>query len=91
MSEYHLEISSELKKELKKIAKKDSSLLTAVNNKVEEIKVSNPDRYKNLNSPLQSLKRVHIDSHFVLLFSVDKNTHTIRLEALKHHDGAYKK
>ena len=56
--------------------------------KAEEI-IQNPDYYKNLRAPLQNWKRVHIDRHFVLTFSVDEETKTITLEDFYHHDNIY--
>ncbi len=50
----------------------------------------NPHRYKNLRAPLNQWKRVHIDKHFVLAFSVDEKTKTVTLEDFDHHDKIYK-
>ena len=58
--------------------------------KKSEESVLNPHRYKNLRSPLGHWKRVHIDKHFVLTFSVDENTKTVILEDFDHHDNIYK-
>ena len=69
------------------IVTKNLTLLIAINKKVEEIRLD-PESYKNLNAPMNNLKRVHIGS-FVLLFSVDDKTKTIVLENLEHHDDAY--
>lgn len=88
MNEYHVEISLNIQKEFKKLKKKNLPLLIAINKKVEEISL-NPRSYKNLNAPLNNLKRVHVGSSFVLLFSVNETTKTITLEYLKHHDDAY--
>lgn len=87
MNKYHVEISPKLQKEFKKLQKKNISQLIAINKKVEEIRL-NPEIYKNLNAPMNNLKRVHIGS-FVLLFSVNENTKTITLEYFEHHDDAY--
>jgi len=40
---------------------------------------------------MQRFKRVHINSHFVLLFSVDENARTVTLEDFGHHDDVYEK
>ena len=56
--------------------------------KAQEI-VINPQHYKNLRAPLQHLKEVHIDAHFVLTFSVDENTKTVTLEDFDHHDKIF--
>ena len=87
MNEYHVAISLKLLKEFKKLKKKNLPLLIAINKKVEEIRLD-PQSYKNLNAPMNNLKRVHVGS-FVLLFSVNETTKTITLEYFEHHDGAY--
>ena len=35
-------------------------------------------------------KRVHIDKHFVLIFSVDEENKIVALEDYDHHDKIYK-
>ena len=46
--------------------------------------------YKNLRAPLQYLKEVHIDKHFVLTFSVDENKKSVTLEDYNHHTKIFK-
>ena len=86
---YELIIKPEIGKILARLAKKESAQVEIILRKVDEI-LQNPRRYKNLRAPLNSWKRVHIDSHFVLLFSVDENAHTVTLEDYNHHDKIYK-
>jgi len=38
----------------------------------------------------KDLKEVHIDKHFVLLFSVDENTKMVTLEEFDHHTKLFK-
>lgn len=57
--------------------------------KAEEI-VENPHRYKHLQAPLNNLKRIHIDKHFVLIFSVNEESKTVTLENYAYHDDVYK-
>ena len=52
--------------------------------------LKNSHRFKNLRSPLQHLKRVHIDQHFVLTFSVDEISKTVTFEDFDHHDNIYR-
>ena len=87
MNKYHVEISTKLQREFKKLKKKNLTLLIAINKKVEEIRLD-PESYKNLNAPQNNLKRVQIGS-FVLLFSVNDQTKTVTLENFEHHDDAY--
>jgi len=87
MNKYHVEISTKLQREFKKLKKKNLTLLIAINKKVQEIRLD-PESYKNLNAPQNNLKRVQIGS-FVLLFSVNDQTKTVTLENFEHHDDAY--
>ena len=60
-----------------------------VEKKIVQIASSDPlaiQHYKNLRSPLNDYKRVHIGS-YVLLFRVQ--TESIIFEALEHHDQVY--
>jgi len=72
-----------------KLAKRNPKQLEIIHKKIEEIK-ENPQHYKNLRKPLQNLKRVHINSNFVMLFSVDETSKTIIIEDYDHHDNIYK-
>lgn len=85
---YDLFIRPELDKEFSKLFKKDRKKYGIIMKKVEEI-LQNPYHYKNLRAPLQHWKRVHIDKHFVLAFSIDENTKTVILEDFEHHDNIY--
>lgn len=84
------EISSKLEKILKKISKKDKKRYEATLKKIDEI-VSNQDieHYKNLSHTMKEFKRVHIDSHFVLVFKFEKKI--IKFEDLQHHDTVYRR
>ena len=86
---YSLLIRPSLDEKLKKLVKKNQKQYEIIMKKAEEI-VENPQRYKNLRVPLQHWKRVHIDKHFVLAFSVDENIEAVTLEDFDHHDNIYK-
>ncbi|KKG70394.1 type II toxin-antitoxin system RelE family toxin [Methanosarcina mazei] len=81
-------IRGKLSKELRKLNKKNHVLFEAILKKADEICI-NPQHYKNLNYPLNKYKRVHIDSNFVLFFSVDEKAQTVTLAKLAHHKDAY--
>jgi YafQ family addiction module toxin component len=87
---YSLDIKPLLRKKLRKIFKRNRLQHEIIFKKVAEI-LQNPQHYKNLRAPMQFLKRVHIDSSFVLTFSVDESTKTITLEDYDHHDNIYQK
>ena len=86
---YNLIIKEELDSKFEKLAKKNKKQLEIISTKVSEI-LENPHRYKNLRAPMNHLKRVHIDKHFVLVFSVDEENNTVTLEDYAHHDDIYK-
>ena len=86
---YSLEIKPELDRKLGKLCKKNRKQYEMIMKKAEEI-VQNPQHYKNLRAPLQHLKEVHIDNHFVLTFSVDESAKTVTLEDFEHHDKIFK-
>ena len=83
---HELEISEELDKKLRKLGKKNRKQLNILDKKVREI-LENPNRYKNLRGDKKGAKRVHIDSHFVLIFEVKDKT--VRLLDYDHHDKIY--
>ena len=89
---YSFERSEKLKRVLGKLFKKDKVRYEATLRKIQEIVSSyDPNRYKNLSYDMKDFKRVHIDSHFVLIFKVDEGKKTIRFEDLQHHDSIYKR
>ncbi|MFO8015489.1 MAG: type II toxin-antitoxin system RelE/ParE family toxin [Candidatus Woesearchaeota archaeon] len=89
---YNLERSDKLIRILKKLYKKNKQRYEATLNKISEVTNSgNPDHYKNLSYDMKQFKRAHIDSHFVLIFKVDKNNNIIRFEDLQHHDMIYRR
>ncbi len=85
---YSLAIKPGLDKKLAKLYKKNRKHYEMIMNKADEI-IQNPQHYKNLRKPLQYLKEVHIDNHFVLTFSVDENTKIVTLEDFAHHDEIF--
>ena len=86
---YSIDIKPELDKILRKLAKKNRKQHKIIMKKIEEI-IENPHRYKNLRYPLQDWKRVHIDRHFVLTFSIDEENETVIFEDFDHHDNIYR-
>lgn len=85
---YRLAIKPTLERKLLKLSKKNPKLVEIILKKVDEI-LQSPNRYKNLRFPLNMWKRVHIDKHFVLLFSVDEIDMIVTLEDFDHHDNVY--
>ena len=92
MKMHEYEISLKLKKILKKLVKKDRLRYEAALKKIDEICSSQDiEHYKNLAYDLKEFKRVHILSHFVLVFKFDKKAARISFEDLQHHDDIYRK
>ena len=85
---YTIDIRPSLKKKLVKLAKKNPKQAEIIAKKSKEI-IKDPRRYKNLRAPLNHWKRVHIDNHFILTFSIDENTKKVILEDYDHHDKIY--
>jgi len=81
---YSLKVRPKLDKKLSKLYQKNRKQYDIIFKKAAET-LENPQHYKNLRAPLQFLKEVHIDKHFVLTFSVDENTKTVYLEDFCHH------
>lgn len=86
---YSIDITSHLDGILNKLLKKNRKQYELIFRKIPQI-LRNPHRFKNLRSPLQRLKRVHIDQHFVLTFSVDEKSKTVTFEDFDHHDNIYR-
>lgn len=81
-----------LRKKLSIVFKKDPRRYKILMKKIEEIAASdNINHYKNLRKPLQDFKRVHIDTHFVLVFKYEKDKDSIYFYDFDHHDKIYRK
>ncbi len=89
---FDFDLTDELKIILKKLFQKDKKKVEIINKKIKEI-INNDyesiDHYKNLRHDLKHLKRVHIDKHFVLTFSVNKEKNFILFVDFDHHDNVY--
>jgi len=86
---YDIKTTSHIDRIFVKLSKKNPKQMIIIDKKVEEI-IQNSNRYKNLRAPLNEWKRVHIDKHFVLTFSVDEENKIVTLEDYDHHDNIYK-
>ncbi|WP_235856331.1 type II toxin-antitoxin system RelE family toxin [Methanolobus halotolerans] len=87
---YSLFISSECKKEIKKLTRKNVQLENILEKKIKDI-LENPTRFKPLRNELAGHYRVHIMTSFVLIFTVDLEERTVSLVHFSHHDDAYKR
>ncbi|MFH1505875.1 MAG: addiction module toxin RelE [archaeon] len=85
---YEVIISEGLYNPMRKLEKKNPKRLMIIRNKISEV-VENPHHYKNLRKPMQKYKAVHVDTSFVLIFSVDDNEKTVTFVKYEHHDKVY--
>ena len=83
-------ISDELQKKLRKIASKDKVLAQIFYKKVQEI-VNRDEKtinaYKNLRSPLNEYKRIHLTDNYILLFAVG-GSHIVFVD-IRHWDNVF--
>lgn len=87
---YNIEIREHIFAILKKLQRKNKKQLEIINKKLKQI-LDNPYQFKPLKSPLQNIRRVHIDKSFVLLYSIDESRKVVILENYDHHDNIYRK
>jgi len=85
---YNLIIKEEADKIFKRLSKKNRKQLTVIWKKTKELQ-ERPFGYKFLRKPLQGFNRVHIDKHFVLIFTIDHNLKIITIHYFGHHDKVY--
>lgn len=87
---YDLSIKPEADRIFRKLEKKDKNLLRIVHKKILEIRQNPYHRYKFLKNPLQNFNRVHINTHFVLIFFINHTSKLVDIYYFAHHDKAYK-
>ena len=87
---YNLEIKPTADKIFKKLTNKNKKQLIIIYKKIQEIRSKPKHEYKHLRPPLQNFSRVHINSHFVLVFNIDHTNEIITIYYFGHHDDAYK-
>ena len=81
-----------LRKILDKLFKRDHVTYETIMSKIREIvNCENADHYKNLRSPLQEFKRVHINGPFVLVFRYLPSEDKVEFFDFDHHDDIYSK
>ena len=84
------EIEQKLQKNLAKLFHKDRKRYEILMKKMDEILAcADVDHFKNLRRPMQHLKSVHIDSHFVLVFRYEPATDRVFFYDFDHHDKIF--
>ncbi|MFA5796764.1 MAG: addiction module toxin RelE [Candidatus Woesearchaeota archaeon] len=85
-------VEDELKKTVAKLFKKDKVTYEILMKKIEEIlSCKNMMHYKNLRSPMQDFKRVHVRGPFVLTFKYIASKDKVIFYDFDHHDYIYRK
>ena len=87
---YKISIESKLKRILRKLYKKNRKRYEITLKKIDEI-VKIPHHYKPLSYDLKSIRRVHIEGSFVLVFKIVEEDKIVKFLDLDHHDRIYKK
>lgn len=86
------DISDTLRAKLERLAKKDKILAQNFYKKLQEV-VNRDEKtihaYKNLKSPLNEYKRIHLTSNYILLFAV-KGNHIVFVD-IRHWDDMFGK
>jgi YafQ family addiction module toxin component len=85
---YGIESTTKFKKITKKLFKKDSNQLKAIEKKIPQI-LSNPYRFKPLRNKMSGVRRVHIMKSFVLTFEIIEKERVVRFLDYDHHDNIY--
>ena len=86
-------LSKSLRKRLRKVARKDKMLAIICWRKMQEVvahDVDTIDTYKNLRSPQNHFKRIHLTNSYILLFRVYKESKHILFVDIRHWDKAYR-
>ena len=87
---YNLEIKPTVDKIFKKLAKKNKKQLITIHKKIQDIQSKPTHEYKHLRPPLQNFSRVHINSHFVLIFDINHTEEIVTIYYFVYHDDVYK-
>ena len=90
MNEYKLLLSQTMERKLRKLERRNRVAFEAIGKKALEI-IADPYRFKPLRAPLFGKRRVHIDSNFVLVYSIDEPGRSVCLLDYDHHDRIYQK
>ncbi len=87
---FSYDFSDVLRKKLEKIGKKDNVLAGNFYKKVQEIihrDKNTINAYKNLKSPMNEFKRIHLTDNYILLFAVEDD-HIVFVD-IRHWDDVF--
>jgi len=89
---FDFDMTDALKLKVRKLLRKDRKKAEIIGKKIREIVACTPseiEHYKSLRHDLKNYKRVHINTHFVLTFKVDRQANFVLFVDFEHHDKAY--
>lgn len=87
---YSVDIAPGLQDILDDLFKRHKERYEKIMKKIEEIPHF-PHHYKPLRHDLKGVRRVHIDTSFVLVFRIIEETKTVFFLDFDHHDKIYRK
>ncbi len=88
MQAYALEKNEYMDKLFSKMAKKNRKHLYIIRKKLIQI-LDDPHRFKPLRSDMKNYRAVHIDSHFVLVYTINETNKTVKLIDYNNHDKIF--
>ena len=87
---FSLEVKPTADKIFKKHVKKNKKKLLMIHKKIQEMRSNPKHDYKHLRPPLQIFSRIHINSLFVLIFTINHTEEIVTIYYFGHHDDTYK-
>jgi mRNA interferase RelE/StbE/toxin YoeB len=88
MPAYTLEKKEGIDKIFSKLAKRNPKQLEIIFKKLEQI-LEDPYRFKPLRSDMKGYREVHVDTHFVLVYSIDEDRKVVILKDYDHHENIF--
>ena len=88
MPVYTLEKRENIDKIFSKLAKRNPKQMHIIYKKLKQV-LEDPQRFKPLRSDMKNYREVHIDKHFVLIYSVDEVRRVVILEDYDHHENIF--
>jgi YafQ family addiction module toxin component len=90
VSTYSFEKTETVDRIFSKLEKRNPKQLKIIYKKLEQI-CNDPYLFKPLRNDMKNIREVHIDKHFVLLYSVDESRKIVILKDYNHHDKIFGK
>lgn len=90
MGAYLLEIREHVDNIFAKMQKKDPKTLEIIYKKLEKV-LEDPFKFKPLRNNMRLYGEVHVNTHFVLVYSIDNDAKTVIIEDYDHHDKIFGK